>query len=177
MQGFLNEMTKQLLPLFVILVIIVAVLLAVNSFRKSQKSSRKTTGIYELKPFLTASELSFYQKLKKIETETRGKMIVAPQVNLATIIKKISNDRFQNELFRNIDFAIFTHDYQKLLLLIELNDSSHNQKSRYVRDYKVRDICAETGVELMTFYTDKPNETSYMISRVIDKIKEKNETL
>jgi hypothetical protein len=130
---------------------------------------------YVVKPLMTNSEFQFYKKLKILESRTDGKIIIAPQINLATILKKVRNgdrDFYQNELYRNIDFAIFSRDYQKLLLLIELNDASHFDKKRRARDAKVREICEIANVKLLTFYTDKSNETGYVISRILDKIKE-----
>ena len=124
---------------------------------------------------MTDPELSFYRKLKKLEVN--GKLIIVPQINLAAVIKKINGNAYQNELFRNIDFAIFKRDYTKLLLLIELNDSSHKQKKRYERDLKVRNICEIAEIPLITFYVDKPNDEKYVISRIINKIKDEYETI
>lgn len=50
------------------------------------------------------------------------------QVNLASIISKDSNQRYQSELYRNVDYGIFSKDLTKLYLLIELNDSTHKSK-------------------------------------------------
>ena len=51
------------------------------------------------------------------------------QVNLGAIIEKKSSIKYRNGLFRNIDYGIFTKDF-KLLLLIELNDSSHKEYNK-----------------------------------------------
>lgn len=48
--------------------------------------------------------------------------IVLPQVNLASIINKKENSKYRTELFRDVDFAIFSKDFQKLYLLIEINE-------------------------------------------------------
>ena len=93
-----------------------------------------------------------------------------PQLNLAAVVKKINNNRYYSELFRNIDFAIFTKDYQELLLLIELNDQTHNNYNRKDRDLKVKKICNDIGVKLMTFYTKYPNEKAYVINRIKNEL-------
>lgn len=72
---------------------------------------------------MTNAEKDFYQKLKPLEKKYK----IIPQVNLGAIIEKKSSIKYRNELFRNIDYGIFTKDF-KLLLLIELNDSSHIEK-------------------------------------------------
>lgn len=125
-----------------------------------------TTVIYQQKSLMTASEYSFYQVIKDLEIKYK----IVPQLNLASITKKILKHKFQNELYRNVDFAIFTNDYSKLLLLIELNDRSHQSPQRQLRDQKVKKICDEIGVLLMTFYTNKPNEKSYVINRILSVI-------
>ncbi|MDR3263640.1 MAG: DUF2726 domain-containing protein [Clostridiales bacterium] len=115
---------------------------------------------------LTECEKIFFEKLKKLFNE---KYIVQPQINLATIIKKESTDKYINELFRNIDFGIFNKEY-KLLILIELNDSSHLEPKRYERDKKVKEITQAAQIPLITFWTDKPNEENYIYNRIINII-------
>lgn len=126
--------------------------------------------IYKIKPFMTQYEYSFYLKLKVLETQYK----IVPQLNLATVTNKINNNRYRNELFRNIDFAIFNNDYSKLLLLIEINDKTHYYKNRRKRDLKVEDISKQIGVPLMKFYTDKPNEQQYIINRINEAIVNQN---
>lgn len=121
---------------------------------------------YVSKSFMTPSEYKFYLTLSPL----LSKYNIVPQVNLASIINKISNDRYSSELYRNIDYGIFTKDYSKLLLLIELNDSSHNEKRRRDRDLKVKKICNDAGIKLMTFFTKYPNEESYVIQRILNAV-------
>ena len=97
-------------------------------------------------------------------------MVVVPQVNLASVVKKEGEFKWQNELYRNIDYGIFDRDYN-LLLLIELNDPSHEQYARRQRDSKVKDICRAAEIELMTFYTNKPNEKAYVLNRISENLR------
>lgn len=121
---------------------------------------------YTKKNFLTKSELTFYNKLKKLEPQYK----VIPQINLSTIINKPnSNNRL--DLFRNIDFGIFDHNLQTPLLLIELNDLTHNQPDRIRRDKNVKEICNKANIKLITFYTNYPNEENYVLNRIIKEIK------
>ena len=127
---------------------------------------------YIPKKFLSNNEYSFLTKFIDLENELNVNIV--PQVNLASIIDKASDSRFHNELFRNIDFGIFNADYSKLLLLIELNDESHNNYHRRKRDIKVRDICNKAGIKLITFYTRYPNEQSYVKGRIIKELESQN---
>ena len=122
------------------------------------------------KKFMTYNERIFYNKLIELEEEYNLK--IQPQINLATIIKKKNNNYYKrvNELFRNIDFGIFSKNYNDLLLLIELNDKSHNKKERKLRDEKVKDIVKEAGIKLITFYTNFPNKEEYIKNRILKEI-------
>jgi len=118
---------------------------------------------YKKKNFLTSSEKTFLSTLSEL---SQYDLTVVPQVNLATVIKKIGDFKYQSELYRNIDFGIFDKEYN-LLLLVELNDPSHQQIERRKRDFKVKDIVSQAGIKLMTFYTDKPNNPDYVINRIL----------
>jgi hypothetical protein len=118
---------------------------------------------YVKKPFMTWNEKLFYNKLKKV---IGNKYIIQPQINLATIIdKKGLHDGF-GDLFRNIDFGIFSKEDYQLLLLIELNDSSHLKLDRQVRDIEVDRICRKAGYNLIKFWTNQPNKLYYIDNRI-----------
>ena len=109
-------------------------------------------------------------KIRSNENIYREKPLMTNQVNLGTIIEKISSEKFENELFRNIDYGIFTNDFSKVLLLIELNDQTHNHPQRKKRDIKVKEICNKANIPIMTFYTNYPNNQEYVINRILNKI-------
>jgi len=129
------------------------------------KVSKKS---YKIKPFMTNAEQCFYQKL--LHLEECGNFKIVPQVNLASIIKKVSKERFQTELYRNVDFAIFDKSLTTLFLLIELNDNSHNTYRRKNRDKKVKEICENANIKLITFYNKYSNKSEYIIERVLKEI-------
>ena len=135
--------------------------------------NKNNNPVYESKKFMSDAEIKFYNKLSCLNDD----YIVVPQVNLATIVHK-KDTRFHNELFRNIDFGIFSKEFD-LLLLIELNDKTHNKYDRKDRDLKVKKICNDTNIKLITFYTAYPNEKDYVIGRVkkeLESLKLDNET-
>jgi len=122
--------------------------------------------------FMTYNEKIFYYKL--LDLKKKYNYIIQPQINLATIIKK-KNHKYANDLYRNIDFGIFTDKYDKLLLLIELNDKSHYRKDRKERDKKVKKITEEAGIKLITFHTKDPNRKEYVINRILKEIETEKE--
>ncbi|GHU52448.1 hypothetical protein FACS1894132_02100 [Clostridia bacterium] len=121
---------------------------------------------YKSKPFLTPNEKGFLAILREL---AKHGLIVVPQVNLATVVQKVGEFRYQNELYRNIDFGVFDREYN-LLLLIELNDASHQQSARRARDIKVKEIIKQAGLKLITFYTNMPNKPEYVVGRVLDEL-------
>lgn len=168
----MNELNKILItgilknPLFLILFCIGFVYIVykvIISFKKKKIETNNKECLYIKKSFMTDNEKRFYSKLKNIET--LGYKVI-PQVNLASIITKQSDSRYNTELFRNIDFGIFDNEYN-LLLLIELNDSSHKQATRHERDLKVKRICESAKIKLIFFYTSYPNEEDYIINRIL----------
>lgn len=134
---------------------------------------KATTDIkYEKKPIMSDYEIMFYNRIKDLETEYN----IVPQLVLSSVVDKKSKQKYRSELYRIIDFAIFSKDYSKLLLLIELNDNTHNQRKRKDRDLKVKKICNSAKIKLITFYTKYPNEKDYIINRIKKEI-ETNESM
>lgn len=131
-----------------------------------EKQNSKT--IYSKKKLMTESEYNFYLKLKDLEIKYNYKII--PQINLASIIKKNNNTYYYTDLFRNINYALLSSDYQEVLVLIELNDKSHNTKKRRKRDSKVEEICNDVGIPLLKFYTNYNNDKEYVINRILKTI-------
>jgi len=54
----------------------------------------------------------------------------------------------------------------EIKLLIELNDKSHFEKNRQYRDFRVKEICGEANIPLLTFWTHYDNEISYVKNRI-----------
>ena len=142
-----------------------------NNKQIKKSKIRSNENIYREKTLMTNIEKNFYQKLKALEPKYQ----IIPQVNLGAIIEKISNEKFENELFRNIDYGIFSNDFSKVLLLIELNDQTHNLPQRKKRDIKVKEICNKANIPIMTFYTNYPNNQEYVINRILNKIENNTE--
>lgn len=136
---------------------------------------KATTDIkYEKKPIMSDYEIMFYNRIKDLDLETEYNIV--PQLVLSSVVDKKSKQKYRSELYRIIDFAIFSKDYSKLLLLIELNDNTHNQRKRKDRDLKVKKICNSAKIKLITFYTKYPNEKDYIINRIKKEI-ETNESM
>ena len=121
---------------------------------------------------MTDCEKEFFTIIKKL---VEPKYIVQPQVNLASIIDKESHSRYRNELFRNIDFGVFTSDYT-LKVLIEINDSTHLEHNRRERDQKVKNICEEAGIPLITLWTKYGINETYIRDRLAEHLSLDNQS-
>ncbi len=137
-----------------------------NNIDSYQKTNNYDNEYYYVpKKFLTSAEITFYNKMHKIQELG---YIIIPQVNLASIVEK-HRSRYRNELFRNIDFGIFDKNFN-LLLLIELNDSTHQKINRRDRDLKVKKILNDCHIKLINFYTQYPNEENYVCNKILENI-------
>lgn len=158
-------------------VLALIVLIILGILKKKTKNIRKKQNkgyqihndyIYSKKPLMTNTERYFYNIMVSLETQYKIK--VMPQVNLASVVLKKNKNYYVNELFRNVDFGIFSSDYSELLLLIEINDSTHNQRKRIRRDKNVDDIVNNAGINLIKFYTKYPNEVEYVKDRILKEL-------
>lgn len=146
-----------------------AVTILLNNKKEEPSTTDINNKVYTKRNLMTQSEQLFYNKLRLIEPQYK----VIPQINLSAIIDKTTDDNkhhYRTELFRNIDFGIFTNDLSNILLLIELNDETHNQSNRKKRDYKVHEICKSANIPIITFYTKYPNEQQYVVNRILTEI-------
>ena len=156
-----------ILILFILIISFVNTLLNKKVFNKTEKNNN-VNNQYVKKDLMTDYERYFYNVLRELELEFNIK--IHPQINLASIIKKETNNHYINELFRNIDFAIFDENYDELLLLIEINDSTHNSLKRISRDKKVDKIVTNAGFKLIKFYSNYPNKKDYIKTRIKKEI-------
>lgn len=125
--------------------------------------------LYELRPSLiTETERSFFTAIKKVLPEG---YFLQPQINLASIIRRTDNFKFQNELYRNVDACIFDKGYRPILL-IEINDDTHKLPERRARDHKVKDICEEAGIPIVTFWTSYGINPEYIQKRMTSGIEQ-----
>lgn len=154
----------------IILIFIVAILKSDKKGKRESQQAQPTAQqnspfderIYEKKRLMTFTEKQFHEAIKKAIPEN---YILLPQVNLATIIRRVDEHTYQNELYRNIDFAIFNSEYMPLLL-IEINDNTHNEIDRRERDRKVKEICQCAQLPIITFWTEYGINEEYIYKTI-----------
>ncbi|MDO4328517.1 MAG: CFI-box-CTERM domain-containing protein [Lachnospiraceae bacterium] len=123
--------------------------------------------LYELRPYLvTATEMKYLNAIKGVLPEN---CLIQAQANLASFIVRTDGARFQNELYRNVDFLI-TDLLYKPLLVIEINDQTHFTEERRERDKKVSNICEEAGIPIIKLWTFYGVNQEYIKKRITETL-------
>ena len=165
--------------LIILLLVIVICILVVNSIKK-QKSLKGSAGQngtvdndilvpeenppYKKKLLLTKNEWRFYKDLKPIAN--KEKLTIIAKVRLADLVEVDSSRIQKNEYMKyfnsiakkHVDFVLCNPDNLAVIELIELDDNSHNNNTRVVRDNMVDKILTGAGYKI----THVNNITDYV---------------
>ena len=117
--------------------------------------------------YITRSEHSLLLLLRQINPD---RYEVIPQVALNSVIDKLTQNAYRNELFRVVDFLFVDAVSFAPLLLVELNDASHLKADRMERDRKVKEICDRAGMPLVTFTTSESKDFPLVKKTVLKNI-------
>lgn len=115
---------------------------------------RKENFPYRKKYLLTKNELEFYKCLKIIADELN--LCVLSKIRLADLIE-IYGYKNNSEYFKyfgkikakHIDFALAKKENLEIILLIELDDFSHNRQDRKLRDEFIDEICKQCNYKIL----------------------------
>lgn len=115
---------------------------------------RKENFPYRKKYLLTKKELEFYKCLKIIADELN--LCVLSKIRLADLIE-IYGHKNNSEYFKyfgkikakHIDFALAKNENLEIILLIELDDFSHNRQDRKLRDEFIDKICKQCNYKIL----------------------------
>ena len=105
---------------------------------------------YHKKLLLTKNEYYFYNNLKKITNEKNLQILA--KIRLADLIEVNQGTNEWNKYFakiksKHIDFAIA--DNMKIIVIIELDDKSHEKQNRIERDEFVDAALTKTGYKII----------------------------
>ena len=130
-----------------------------------QAAAPAETFLYEPKAALISqSEAAF---LEGIQAGLPEGYRLFPQVNLAAFVKRTDGFRFQNELYRNVDFLITDAQYVPKMA-VEINDQTHLNPDRRERDEKVQNILEEAGIPLLKLWTSYGVKPDYIRGRITE---------
>lgn len=107
---------------------------------------------YKKKLLLTKNEWSFYKALKPAADEL-GYTVLA-KIRVADLVEVTSSDRSEWQKYFNkinkkhIDFALAKPENLQIVLLVELDDNSHNEAQKQ-RDEFIEALYKQTGYKLL----------------------------
>jgi hypothetical protein len=148
---------------FLLVLLIGAILLLVT-----RKLAERKKLPYVPIPILTAAERKFFTVLEK---SVPSGCYVLSQVRLANLVKvKHGTPEFWKHFSRIgmkcVDFVVVEYPAMNTLLVVELDDRSHEQEDRRQRDIFVDDVLYSAGIPILhvpTQATYKVNELSMAI--------------
>jgi hypothetical protein len=142
-----------LIPI-IIIIVIVAVLKIFLLENFSVKTAAKSVYNYKRRDFLMSRpEHEFFDILVSV---LENQYYVFPQVHLPTILEHKNVGQSWKGAFRHIDeksvdFVICDKAYIKPLLVIELDDKTHEREDRVLRDEEVERILTQAGLPFLRF--------------------------
>lgn len=169
-------MATQLVGMLAMLVIIICIIITIRDKNKcnnsntnnnnSQRFYRNNFGAnnaFSPKYCLTQTEFIFYKHLRKlIKDEYR----IDPQIVLSSIINTKHQANWTKINKKTVDFVVRDENFNTHIA-IELDDPTHNWKSRQQRDYFVNDVFRDAGIPLIRIKTS--NSYEYEIKTRIPK--------
>lgn len=161
-------MTALIIAIIVIVIVAIAIKIKKSISQKHEQVNKK---LYKKKSkYITDIEKYFFDI---INNNFNSDYLIFAQIPLSSVVikNKEYKNQYQNELYRTIDIGIFDKTTTEPILLIEINDNTHNEPRRAYRDIKVKEICNEAEIKLITFYTNYSNKKEYIINRIQNELK------
>lgn len=129
---------------------------------------------YRKKYLLTKNELNFYKNLKVVADELN--LCVLSKIRLADLIE-VYGHKNNSEYFKyfgkikakHIDFALAKKENLQVILLIELDDFTHNRQDRKLRDTFIDEVCKQCNYKILHIQDDillKEKITSKILEQI-----------
>ncbi len=162
----------------IIIALVIAIALTLTIEKKNKKANKREDQDYyptqnfceffpyQMKYLLTRNEYHFYTKLvpiaNKYNLQILTKIRLADLVETKSNLSRADSNKYFNKIkSKHIDFALAEH--MAIVMLIELDDSSHNYQSRVERDMFVDDVLQRCGYIIIHTYGDT-NQIDYEAS-------------
>lgn len=157
--------------IIIIVLIIINILLNLKINNKNNEEinineNKNYAEIYSKKEYLlTPTELKFYKLLKSITDKLDYSLFI--QIPLYELVNYKEYKDFNRIKSKSIDFVI-TEKNCKTKICIELDDKTHYNKKRVVRDKFVNKLFEDIGIKLIRI----PVQNFYNLEELENKIKE-----
>lgn len=151
-------MIKTLLPLLVLVIIVFAIKFFIENSSKSKDEEKPDLSVFEKKPYLfdTNSEYTLYKMLLELFGD---KYFIFPQINYSHLIQPKKSDWKEERRNRSriekksADFVMCDKDKILPQLVIELDGSVHNYKSKQTRDEFIDELTGVVGLQILHIKT------------------------
>lgn len=128
---------------------------------------------FEPMQLMTDSEVLFYKKLKMALPEFH----LFGQVQLSRMIEpteEVASERqfwFNRVCRQSVDFVLVDEDLQTVLAAIELDDWTHESKTRQKQDAKKDKALASAGIPIIRFHAEKMPSVQIIRHEVLEVLR------
>lgn len=148
-------------------IILIAIIALLLYLKKSPERQGFTFQIYKEKQFLlTPTELDFFNVLKKSVVNNETVFAKVRQADIVEVVQKSKNSGFWKAFNRisqrHVDFVLCDSKTSQPLIIIELNDKSHQKQDRMKRDMELRETINDTNIKLVEI----PASSSYAVNEI-----------
>ena len=128
---------------------IIGIIKAIKKLLQPKAKEEEYIPQYRRRYLLTKHELEFYKELKKAADKLN--LSILTKIRMADLVEAINNDYrgFAKIKAKHVDFALCNPENMYVLLLIELDDNSHQRQDRIERDMFIEQVYTETGYKLL----------------------------
>jgi very-short-patch-repair endonuclease len=174
----MNESVSTFLSFFFLIAIVVAVIKLAKGGLSLLDNKKDVVG-YEYKRkdhLMTGAEREFYNELLSIFD---GEYYIFPQMQISRILDwRISGQNWRAALARigqkSVDYVFCDKNSTKPLLVIELDDSTHDLDARKERDSLVNAIFTRTGLPIIRARDVRNKSPEYIKRRITEVINLQN---
>jgi hypothetical protein len=162
---------NSLLPIFVILVALALLsLIALRQLARSKASAGRKLPYRKKDYLLTAAERSFYEVLRSIAGDQLEVFAKVRLLDLFYLPKGTENRQSHSNrvISKHVDFLLCDRQNVSPLLVIELDDSSHERDDRTERDAFVDEALSAAGLPILHVAAKRsyaPQELAEMIQQ------------
>jgi hypothetical protein len=138
----------------ILIVLVLVVLQFIRGSRSTGKSGKDSEDLpYVLRQYLMSrAERSFFGVLEQVTDSS--KYYIFPQLSLAKLVDVEKGtgpyQTYHNKVDqKSVDFVLFDKGALSPVLVVELDDSSHNSENRQERDVLVDRVLAKVGLPIL----------------------------
>lgn len=127
---------------------------------------------FEPMPIMTDSEVLFFDRLQQALPE----FMIFSQVQLSRIIAPEMSDGRERQFWFNricrqsVDYVVIAEDKQTVLLAIELDDWTHQNRTRKKQDDKKDKALTSAGIAIMRFHAEKLPSVEVLRAEILQVI-------